>query len=239
MAANVQDVFMLFGDSITQLGWRANTFAQRLACAYVRKIDIINRGLSGYNTEWAIPIFEQTFAKQQEQQHVPKVRLLTIWFGANDAAVQPSRQHVPLPKFISNLTRLIHTITSPDSQHYSPITRIILITPPPVNTHQWEIYLHSRDPPTVLDRHFETTRKYAEAVMDVGAHENLPVIDAWNLLYNAAGKNEADLDQYLEDGLHLTAAAYDIMYEALMNTIGEEYPELQVDQLKDVFPSWE
>jgi len=75
--------------------------------------------------------------------------------------------------------------------------------------------------------------------MDVGAHENLPVIDAWNLLYNAAGKNEADLDQYLEDGLHLTAAAYDIMYEALMNTIGEEYPELQVDQLKDVFPSWE
>lgn len=59
MAATVQDVFMLFGDSITQLGWQANTFAQRLACAYVRKIDIINRGLSGYNTEWAIPIFEQ------------------------------------------------------------------------------------------------------------------------------------------------------------------------------------
>ena len=27
--------------------------------AYCRKLDVINRGLSGFNTEWAIPVFEQ------------------------------------------------------------------------------------------------------------------------------------------------------------------------------------
>ena len=26
---------------------------------YARKLDVLNRGLSGYNTEWAIPVFEQ------------------------------------------------------------------------------------------------------------------------------------------------------------------------------------
>jgi hypothetical protein len=26
---------------------------------YARRLDVINRGLSGYNTDWAIPVFEQ------------------------------------------------------------------------------------------------------------------------------------------------------------------------------------
>lgn len=32
MAANVQDVIMLLGDSITQGGWEPDGFAQQLAC---------------------------------------------------------------------------------------------------------------------------------------------------------------------------------------------------------------
>jgi hypothetical protein len=27
--------------------------------AYSRKLDVLNRGLSGYNTDWAIPVLEQ------------------------------------------------------------------------------------------------------------------------------------------------------------------------------------
>lgn len=59
MAANVLDTIVLFGDSITQGGWQPHGFAQRLAYVYARKLDVTNRGLSGYNTEWAIPVFEQ------------------------------------------------------------------------------------------------------------------------------------------------------------------------------------
>lgn len=36
----------------------------RLA-AYVRKFDVINRGLGGYQTDWAIPVFEQVIRRQR------------------------------------------------------------------------------------------------------------------------------------------------------------------------------
>lgn len=81
MAAKGYDVIMLFGDSITQKSWGPglNGFGQRLTgeCAcpifqatsihgatddYARKLDVLNRGLSGYNTEWAAPIFKQVGA---------------------------------------------------------------------------------------------------------------------------------------------------------------------------------
>ncbi|KAJ7090032.1 hypothetical protein C8R43DRAFT_1050416 [Mycena crocata] len=59
MAATVQDVIMLFGDSITQAAWDERGFGARLANVYSRKLDVLNRGLAGYNTEWAIPVLEQ------------------------------------------------------------------------------------------------------------------------------------------------------------------------------------
>jgi len=130
-------------------------------------------------------------------------------------------------------------VTSTDSPHYSPITRIILITPPPVNTYQREDDLKSRDPPRLLDREFETTQKYAEAVVDVGKQEDLPVVDVWNAFYDAAGRNERALDQFLEDGLHLNAAGCEIVYKALINTITNKYPELHYEKLQMVFPPWE
>lgn len=79
MTAYVQDAIVLFGDSITQGGWAEGGIAQRLACrsrfgfafacrlnvifstidGYARIFDIVNRGFSGYNTDWAIPVLEQ------------------------------------------------------------------------------------------------------------------------------------------------------------------------------------
>lgn len=81
MAVNYQDQIILFGDSLTQRGWDldqggigarlagtsipmwATTVSfQRLHNAsdlYARKLDILNRGFSGYNTDWALPVWEQ------------------------------------------------------------------------------------------------------------------------------------------------------------------------------------
>lgn len=75
MAANVQDAIILFGDSLTQQSWSPGGLAQHLAgkkasrlilsteiacpADYVRKLDVLNRGFSGYQTQWAIPVFEQ------------------------------------------------------------------------------------------------------------------------------------------------------------------------------------
>ncbi|KAJ8699788.1 isoamyl acetate-hydrolyzing esterase [Pleurotus ostreatus] len=146
MASPIHDVIMLFGDSITQGGWQNGGFGHRLDDAYSRKFDVLNRGLAGYNTDWALPVFRQYLATVDERKHAPRIRLLTIWFGANDACIKPSPQHVPLDKFTENIRAIVQMITSPSSGYYSPDTKIILITPPPVNTIQRSADLSSRNP---------------------------------------------------------------------------------------------
>jgi len=227
MAANIQDAIMVLGDSLTQGGWEPLGLTQRLAAVYVRKLDVINRGFSGYITEWAIPVFEQIFAKQHEQQHVPKVRILAIWYGANDAAPAPSIQHVPRDKFKSNLSHLIHMVNSPTSAWYSPDTRIILVTPPPVNTFQWP------------ERVFDATKSYAEAVKEVGVQENIPVADIWTAMWDASGHEEKALSNFLYDGLHLNGDGYFIVYNSIMQVVKDKYPELHYDNIVPGFVPWD
>jgi hypothetical protein len=38
---------------------------------YARKLDVINRGLSGYNTEWAIPVFHQARDDNYSDRNIP------------------------------------------------------------------------------------------------------------------------------------------------------------------------
>ncbi|KAF9264736.1 SGNH hydrolase [Marasmius fiardii PR-910] len=239
MAAYVQDCVMLFGDSITQGGWEEGGFGAKLAHAYSRKLDVLNRGLSGYNTDWAIPVFEKFFAQQEEQKHAPKVRLLVIWFGANDSCIKPSPQHVPVTKFISNLKHLVNLVQSPKSQFYSAETKIILITPPPVSTIQRSADLTSRSPPKELDRLFDNTKRYAEAVKEAAREEEVGVVDIWSGLWDASDHQESNLSNYLSDGLHLNKAGYEIVYERLIEIIEEKYPELHPEKMEYVFPRWD
>ncbi|KAJ7694204.1 SGNH hydrolase-type esterase domain-containing protein [Mycena rosella] len=233
MAAIIQDAIMLFGDSITQAGWTDGGVGARLANVYSRKFDVLNRGLAGYNTEWAIPVLEQCLANQQDQPHAAKIRILVIWFGANDATISSSPQHVPLPKFIENTKRLVNLVQSPESPYYSPSTRVILITPPPLNSHQRP----ARDPP-VADRTFEITKEYAEGVKEAAAATKVSVVDVWTAIWKAAGENEASMSAYLSDGLHLKPEGYAVVYKTLMKTIKEEHADLHYENLGSVFPSW-
>ncbi|OAX35565.1 SGNH hydrolase [Rhizopogon vinicolor AM-OR11-026] len=95
MATNVQDVIILLGDSITKGGWAQGGFAQLLAERYIRKLDVLNRDFTGYQTDRAIPACERVFAKQYERLYVPKVKPPKIWYGANDVAPDPGPHHAP------------------------------------------------------------------------------------------------------------------------------------------------
>lgn len=139
-----------------------------------------------------------------------QVQLLTIWLGANDSCIEPSPQHVPLDKFKANLNKFISMIKSPASPYYSPTTRIILIAPPPVNTLQRGAELASRSPPLQLDRSFEVTKSYGQAVLDVASTNSVLVVDAWTSLWEAAGKKEEALSLFLVDGLHLSEPGYEV-----------------------------
>ncbi|KAF9452289.1 SGNH hydrolase [Macrolepiota fuliginosa MF-IS2] len=239
MAAKVQDVILLFGDSITQGAWEPglNALGQRLSHVYARRLDVVNRGFSGYNTEWGLPVFEQCIAKR-EDKGAPRIQLLTIWFGANDACIHPSPQHIPLERFKDNIRKMVQMVKSPDSEYYSPWTRVILLTPPPVNTHQRLADLQSRNPPLALDRLFDTTKLYAQVVQEIGEQEGVAVVDVWTLLWDASGRDEASLNQYLIDGLHLNGVGYEVVYNQLMETIRARHPEVYYENLRPIFPWW-
>jgi isoamyl acetate esterase len=128
------------------------------------------------------------------------VRLLTIWFGANDACLPEYRQHVPLSRFSENLTTMVHTIRAPDSPWYSPETKLLLITPPPIHVPSMG----------VEGRTFDVTKTYAEEVKKVGEREDIPVLDVWTRMWEAAGKSEEGLEGYFTDGLHLAEAGYEV-----------------------------
>lgn len=53
-----------------------------------RKCDVINRGLSGYNSEWAKIILPRVI--NQENMDTRNIAAVTIFFGANDCALKGS-----------------------------------------------------------------------------------------------------------------------------------------------------
>lgn len=101
-------------------------------------------------------------------------------------------------------------VRSPSSEYYSPKTRILLVSPPPVNTYQRCADLASRNPPRECDRKFEFTKLYAEAVVKTAQEEEVAVADVWSAIWEAAGKDERALSAYLSDGLHLNAKGHEV-----------------------------
>lgn len=124
--------------------------------------------------------------------------------------IPEKEQYVPLPQFSEKLVEMIHMFTSPASEYHSPETKIILLTPPPVNTHQRGADLASRDPPLKLDRAPGVAAQYADAVRDVAKKVNVPVVDVYTLLWEGCGKDEKSLTKYLTDGLHVNEEAYGV-----------------------------
>ncbi|KAI8146834.1 transferase [Fennellomyces sp. T-0311] len=95
---------------------------------------------------------------------------------------------------------MISMAKSPDSPSYNPELRLILITPPPLNEVQWK--KRCEDQGGELNRTWEYSRDYAQAVRDVAQERGVVVADLWKRLMSF-GKDRLDL--YLLDGLHLNA----------------------------------
>ncbi|ORY90040.1 SGNH hydrolase [Syncephalastrum racemosum] len=227
---------LLFGDSITQGSFdpMLHGFGAGVAHAYQRKLDVVNRGFSGYNTEWALAVWRQLLPTVERQKtRAARVELATIFFGANDAALPFAFQHVPLDAFERNLTEMITLATDPNSSYYNPTLRLILVTPPPINEPQWRRRCEDQGDP--LNRTAEAASRYAEVVRKVGAANNVPVCDLWQRLMD---RGQGHLQDFLLDGLHLNAQGNELMYELLMETIHTHYPEMDPDALEMELPGF-
>eukprot|EP00002_Diphylleia_rotans_P037190 TRINITY_DN8285_c0_g1_i3.p1 TRINITY_DN8285_c0_g1~~TRINITY_DN8285_c0_g1_i3.p1 ORF type:complete len:198 (-),score=39.42 TRINITY_DN8285_c0_g1_i3:846-1439(-) len=126
-------LFALFGDSITShsTNYEHQGWAIQLDNYYGRKIDILNRGHSGYNTRWAKMLFPNYF--QQLPINDRKV-VAFLFFGANDASNTKSRTHVPIEEYKENMKYLLQQLQKPSKETLDPKNRVIVvISPPPID----------------------------------------------------------------------------------------------------------
>ncbi|KAF8423673.1 GDSL Lipase/Acylhydrolase [Tirmania nivea] len=239
------DKFLLFGDSITQGAFDQSSgfgFAAALQHDYVRKLDVINRGFSGYNTSHALRILPSIIQAPTHSQ----IRLMTVFFGANDAVLEGLPQHVPLEEYRTNLHRIItHEVLQGHN------LKLILITPPPICEYKTQEHDHGNGK-THKQRMAARTKEYVDVALEVGKEASIPTVNLWNAFMAYAGWSEGELllgcktqprnerlGALLRDGLHFTSKGYEIMYKEVVKTIAQHYPELKADTLPLIFPAWE
>ncbi|KAK9828721.1 hypothetical protein WJX72_001713 [[Myrmecia] bisecta] len=221
--------FVLFGDSLTQQSFDpAGGWGASLADAYARKADVINRGYGGYNTRWALKMLTRIFPQTAEPP-----RLVTVFFGANDAAIPGrlgERQHVAIPDYVDNLRTIV--------QHLQQLRAgsILLITPPPVSDQgrvKYNCELQGVTEVTQIpERTNAFTGQYAEACKSLASELGLPVLDLWGLM-----QQERDWEAELFwDGLHFTSKGNAVVYKHLQALVDEQFPDLRAEDMAYDFP---
>ncbi|KAI6913407.1 hypothetical protein KC334_g1458 [Hortaea werneckii] len=254
----------LFGDSLTQYGYDQSqgfAWAAALSHHYSRKLNVINAGLSGYSTDKALSILPNILPAAPStassslgmKQETSQIKLFVLFFGANDARLPSTgepEQHVPLESFKANLRAMV---TLPQLREHHPGTKILLVTPPPVDERlcaqddAGKGIFHPR-------RTAETTALYAQAVRDVGAElagRDTAVLDLWDCFMRVAGwvpgepligskdveqmdPEKGGLGRLLKDGVHLTGEGNRVLFAELVALVNRTWPELDADGLGTV-----
>ncbi|KAK4502373.1 hypothetical protein PRZ48_005798 [Zasmidium cellare] len=243
------DQFLLLGDSITQQSFcqdRGFGFGAALSDAYVRRLDVVNRGLSGYNTKMALQVLPQVIPSAEQA----KLRFITILFGSNDARLPNTppdvpQQHVPLAQYKQNLRALV---THANVLAHEGVRRI-LITPPPIDERRCRENDFVHDIPV---RKAKDTAKYAQAVRELGEELGLQVLDLWTVMIHKAGGRESDaepvgsidvplnevLRSFVRDGLHLSPEGYKVLFDEMVALIARVWPDQTPERLPFVLPPW-
>ncbi|XP_035751241.1 isoamyl acetate-hydrolyzing esterase 1 homolog isoform X1 [Egretta garzetta] len=190
-------------------------------CLCFRKCDVVNRGLSGYNTRWAKLILPRLISKSTGAESTVAV---TIFFGANDSALKDlnPKQHVPLEEYAANLKSMIQYLKSVDITE----DRIVLITPPPLQESAWEKECLAKG--DKLNRRNATTGEYAQACVQVARDCGTDVLDLWTLM-----QKDQDFSSYLSDGLHLSTKGNSFLAAQLWSCL-----EKKLSPFPSLLPYW-
>jgi len=132
---------VLIGDSQTQLGWQEGGWVAGLADTFQRRVDILNRGFSGYNSRMLLEVLPDLLSKEDWG----KAKAVVILIGSNDASLPETNpeQAVPLEEFGENLLRIVAYILSQGVKKEA----LVLVSPPPVLPDVWTAHLNSQPGP--------------------------------------------------------------------------------------------
>lgn len=220
-----------FGDSLTQMGFNPsiNGWIANLQNFYIRKATVVNLGFSGYNTRWLKLMIKDTIPVDYSSLG-SDILFTTIFLGANDAALKPSVQHVPLNEYRENLMFFV--------DHLREVKKdmlIVLITPPPVNERMWGD--HRRAQNQVLDRSNAVAKQYVDICIEVAEVKNVLHLNIWELL-SGFNEDQSTYEKYLTDGLHLSSSGNEILFQELKKLILLNNPDLDPEKLKNFYPHW-
>ena len=215
---------LLLGDSQTQLGWADAGWVSQLSAQYVRRLDLVNRGLSGYNTRMLLTVLPDIL----KHEDLKRVKVVTLMMGSNDASFPDTApwQAVSLEEFGENMLKIISMLLN----HGVKKESIILIAPPPILPDKWTKFRNSCPGPEYKNCKDNTlTKKYALEAGKVASRLSISFLD----LFSAMMKS-CNLDAALYDGLHLARDGAAVLCSLLV-------PELDKrlgagDSL--VFPEW-
>ncbi|KAE8972702.1 hypothetical protein PR001_g26193 [Phytophthora rubi] len=218
-------VFYFIGDSITEQASDPSKsgFITLLQQQYVRSVDMINRGLSGYNTKWVLQHGMPIFSNELQFQYAAS--FVTVFLGANDAIMDgPDKVvHVPLEDYRANLQKILHIIRP----LLAPHGKILLITPPCII-----------DSERHGDRTNLATGKYARACVELGETENVHVLDL-HTYFNSTFPDEKVRRTYFEDGLHFSAKGHKEVGKLLSVAINGMFDKEELNRFnKWQLPDW-
>ncbi|KAJ2354913.1 isoamyl acetate-hydrolyzing esterase [Coemansia sp. RSA 2611] len=161
------------------------------------------------------------------------LRLLIIFFGTNDSRIPSSKAYNPIDQYAEDLKYMISLVQSQDSEHYSPDTKILIITPPVVGDRVIQQLAKSRN--TEPEWYNNRTKTYADKAIEVAKAANVTYADLHTTMEDVVAdyrKNISSTDElegydnYLIDGIHLNANGSTILFNLLHETIANTWPEL-------------
>ncbi|CAK7274109.1 hypothetical protein SEPCBS119000_006000 [Sporothrix epigloea] len=247
MAAPLPQI-VLFGDSLLQGApdiLDGFSLQAALESLFIRRYDVVNRGLSGYNTSQALRALPFVFPPPPTapSPFTPKIAYLVVLLGANDAALPDcvTKQHVGLEEYEANLRAIL---THKNIQAYEP-RKILVVTPPPVDSIRLNEYERIAYGQTTTSRQALVSAKYSEAARRVA--KTVPgavIVDLHKALMDLAisrtagynpesgivlgdetGGQRGYLASLLSDGLHLSGEGYRVFFEELRPHLDSPNPD--------------
>lgn len=202
---------LVIGDSITERGYIIENcgWVAGLAAWYQRSTDVVNRGFSGYTSFLLNAVLPIILPKEVIRRDII---MSTIFLGANDSVFEGEAQHVSVESYAINLQSIIAHLRSINDE-----MKIVLITPPPVDHHQWQ------------NRHDSSVSKYADVCRELAAAHDLALVDLWE------GESKIELSD-LCDGLHFGPGANIKTLNAIKAVVKEKFPDIVPEDRPDGLP---
>ncbi|CCK68851.1 isoamyl acetate-hydrolyzing esterase KNAG_0B04160 [Huiozyma naganishii CBS 8797] len=217
------DKLLLFGDSITEFAFNPEQFSigTALTNAYTRKLDVVQRGFSGYNSRWGVRILKKLLSSESGN-----IVMAVVFFGANDACLG-GHQRVDVAEYVQNLQAMVRML---QDRRIKPI----VVSPGLIDRGTWDASRQEEISAGYV-RTNEQFKLYAESLVDWTQRENIPLVN----LYKAFSEQKKHkCEDLLADGLHLSGDGYRIYYDELCRVIDEFYPELSASNLPYKLPYW-